>query len=266
MDGGEKECACKRLGPLGRVGPLGADNMRQQLGRSFKLRVGNSPTQLGAVPLNRDSILVFTGSGVEDEETGKAAGDAYASALSITCHLDMIDTPVEPQPQPADILGEIEWGTDGTSAKAEFDWKHGTVLQVSGSFVRMSAFLEGVPGIQPPALEEQTVGGHIGYYPVTRCLPTRTFALGPIQGTGTASDIIRIPRFACKAFFFPLPFVAGVTDVTLEYISIVGTGIAQADALTPTGNIIPGRAHYVRVINNAVPALVNAQLVFELAL
>ncbi len=265
MDGGQKDCACKMLGPLGRVGPLGADNMRQQLGRSFKLRVGNSPQQPGVAPLNRNATLIFTGAGVEDQETGKAAGDAYASALSITCHLDMIDAPAEPQPQPGNILGEIEWGTDGTSAKAQFDWKHGTVIQVSGSFVKLSAFLQGVPGLDPAeVVVEQTVGGHIGYYPVTRCLPTRTFILGAIANAAS-SLLIRIPRFACRTFFLPVPFDA--PSLVTEYSTDPApTVIAEGVATSPAGLVIPGGAHYVRVSNRGATPLTNSRLVFELAL
>lgn len=265
---GAGDCACKTLGPLGRVGPLGADNSRQQLGRSFKLQIGNSPTVIGEVPLNRDSLLVYTGSGVEDEDTGKAAGDAYASALSITCHLDMIDTEESPQPQPGNILGEIEWGTDGTSAKAEFDWKHGTVIQVSGSFVKLRAFLESVPGLDPDeVVVRQTVGGHIGYYPVTKCAPTRTLFVGGIADAGE-SDPLRIPRFACKTFFLGVPAVAS-NDVVIRYRAQPASApIAEGQGALASslGFLIPNGAHYVTVTNDSGDPIVDSRLIFELAL
>lgn len=151
--------------------------MRRQQGRSFKL------SNVGPSPMLRER-LIFTG-GVG--KGNKGIGDAYASAVSIACSRDGA---------PGSVLGTIEWGTDGHSNTARFDWLQGTVIHVAGSAFTLTAEL--IPDKNEEALAPDltvTAGASIAYYASSRQRPTRTlYAAGPIGG---AVDV-EIPAFAAS--------------------------------------------------------------------
>lgn len=157
-------------------GPLGANNMRRQQGRSFAL------SNAGNAPMTRER-LIFTG-GVG--KGNKGDGDAYASACTIACSRDM--------QAPGTVLGLIEWGTDGHSNSAYFDWLNGTCIHVAGSSFCLTAEL--VPDRDAVAIAPGTtvtVGASIGYYAASRRPPTRTI-YGPIAGPGAID--VEVPAFA----------------------------------------------------------------------
>ncbi len=183
-------------------GPLGSDNMRRQQGRSFNL------TTLPDKPRAVRERLVFTG-GVGKGNDG--IGDAYASAVTIACSLIGRGT----------VVGLVEWGTDGHSNSAHFDWLNGTTIHVAGASFTVSAEL--VPDGSETALAEGldvTVGASIAYWSAGRQHPTRTI----YAPAGITSAVeVEIPAFASR-----LHVTANITPlaVTAEFLSQGGIVLA----------------------------------------
>lgn len=149
--------------------------MRRQQGRSFEL------TNILPKPCTRER-LIFTG-GVG--KGNKGDGDAYASACTIFCSRDG---------RAGLVLGTVEWGTDGHSNVASFDWLNGTCVHVGGSSFTVTAELIPDPGAD--ALAENlrvNVGASIAYYAASRLRPTRTI-YAPLGGAGDVD--VEVPAFA----------------------------------------------------------------------
>lgn len=244
-------------------GPLGSDNYRQQLGRSF---------ELGA-PVNKlRQTLVFTGATQHTRApvglARRALGDAAASLVQVTCTYRGEGETNSERPLP--VRGQIDWGTDGHQSTAYFDWLNGTVLQVSASFVRVTAEVVGVMAQdeEEPSYSDEaivTVGATIGYGATNRPAPTLTQQVRLVAVDETPPEaFVAIPRFARRLWWLGAvqPLVAwciGPSD-TLQ--------IGQVDPLsinTRQAYERPGPATHLRVVGDFGPATVNT-LVWELVL
>lgn len=175
-------------------GPLGADNMRRQQGRSWELRAS------GPGATRRERVIYTGGLG----KGNKGKGDAYASACTIACSIIGRGT----------VRGTIEWGTDGHANRAQFDWLHGTQIHVSGSAFDLIAEL--IPDALAQALDEDvnvTVGASIGYWSAGRLAPTLTEYIGAIDATPVE---LEVPAFAGRLHVASIvaPLVVGVRFLT----------------------------------------------------
>lgn len=249
------------------AGPLGTSNFRQQLGRSVDL---GTPSKYGL-----KQILVFAGATQRTQDrgagrhglAGRAAGDSAASVLQVSCSYRTLNEAAAARP--LQIRGEIAWGTDGHQCSAFFDWLNGTVLQVSASFVRITAEVipnlagaEEEPSFDTDALVE--VGATIGYSGANRPSPTFTqqLRLEP-DGVTPQSGVIAIPRFA-RSLRWLGPVLSSVQWA-------IGPGAGQSiGQVDPDGLQTrwryerPGPATHLQVTGNDTATL-NA-LVWELAL
>lgn len=181
------------------AGPLGSTNMRRQQGRSFLLT--NDPER----PLLRER-LIFTG-GVG--KGNKGVGDAYASACTIACSRGG---------ELGTVIGTIEWGTDGHSNVAYFDWLNGTCIHVGGSAFTLTAEL--VPDGANEAIAENTsvtVGASIAYYAASRRPPTRTI-YAPLAGLGPVE--LEVPSFASV-----LHVASTITPLVVQVEFLSGAGL-----------------------------------------
>lgn len=137
-------------GALAQWGPLGSSKLRRNLGRSIRLEAAGGKT--------RAEVLVFTGADSSDNNA-LAIGDSLASSCTVTLAILQqnvgVDEPV------AVIEGTIEWGTDGTSAQARFDWLNGGVLVAAASSFKVTAEILSIP----PGRSVE-VAAFIGYYTV----------------------------------------------------------------------------------------------------
>lgn len=180
-----------------RDGPLGTQNYRRQLGRSFVL----------CSAAQKDRVtLVYTGATQNAPEGQlrkgldlRAEGDAAASLVQVSCTYEGQNA--ENAERPLQVRGTIAWGTDGHQCSAEFDWNNGTILQVAASFVKVSARIvdnltatDLVPTHNADAAVQ--VGATIGYWASARLAPTLT-QQGRLDGTVEAPVVVfPIPRFA----------------------------------------------------------------------
>lgn len=245
-------------------GPLGLNNYRRQLGRSF---------ELGGPSGKLKETLVFTGATQRTDPrvamAARAPGDAAASLVQITCTYRGENT--DNAARPLTVRGQVDWGTDGHQSTAYFDWLNGAVVQVSGSFVRVTAEIVGVlsvedttPTFDPDAVV--TVGATIGYGGATRPPPTLTQQVRLVQdGVDPPQAVLTIPRFARRLWWLgPAPasvaWAAGPT-AALE--------LAQIDPLTVSTRQAyerPGVATHVRITGNGGPTPQLNTLTWELVL
>lgn len=232
-------------GFLARYGPLGTGKQRRQLGRSITLQPAGGRT--------RAEVLVFAGAG-NSETNDLCAGDALASACTLTTAILQQGVPSnEPD---AVIEGSIEWGTDGTSQSARFDWRNGGTIVVAGSSFKLSAELLSIP-------EERTVdvAAFIAYYPV-RCCEARLTRVA-----SAPSSVLLIPPMAHAV----LPLVDDAAAATLQFTSdrdgaipLLGPLTYPAGAVgatTPARKVPPGAAAVV--VTTAAAAMAVA---FELSM
>lgn len=250
------------------AGPLGVSNYRQQLGRSVELGV---PTKYGlAMTLVQAGATQRTGDKGAGAEglAGRAAGDSLATLLQVTCTYaganDANNT------RPLAIRGRIDWGTDGHQAQAYFDWFNGTVLQVSASFVKVTA--EVVPnygsGDAAPTYSDTaivTVGATVGYAAANRPAPTLTQQLR-LSATPPAAPtaVVAIPRFARRLWWLGPALTSAEWAMGPGALQLLG----QVDPLGVTTRQPyerPGFATHLQLTGNVGAATLN-HLVWELAL
>ncbi len=245
-------------------GPLGLDNYRQQLGRSF---------ELGGPVEKLKQTLINTGATQRTDPrvsmAQRAQGDSAASLVQVTCTYRGEND--DNAARPLTIRGQIDWGTDGHQSTAYFDWLNGTVVQVSASFVRVTAEVVGVMGLEDeaPTFDEDalvTVGATIGYGGANRPPPTLTQQVRYVQdGVDLPEAVITIPRFARRLWWLgPSPtslvWAAGPTGA-LELGQVDPLGMTTRQAYER-----PGVATHLLLTGNAgaLPTLNN--LTWELVL
>lgn len=224
---------------LAEAGPLGAKNIRRQLGRSVKLQ--------GAGGRTRAEVLVFAG-GDGPDNFSLGCGDALASTCTIT--LAIIQQSVGSDEAIAVIEGSIEWGTDGTGGSALFDWRNGGVIVVSGASFKVSAHLLSIPDGR-----SVEVAAFIGYYTVPggRAQLTR-FA------TGNASTVIPIAQMA-HSVLAQVDDASGValqfTSDALGTIPLFGVRTIAAGSFDVPVPIPPGAAAVVATPSGALPVPIS---------
>lgn len=216
------------------LGPLGADNMRRQQGRSFRLHTNTTPgigVQPGQAPTTRER-LIFTG-GVGKGNEG--IGDAYASACTLACSITGRGT----------VRGKIEWGTDGHSNTAYFDWLQGTVIHVAGAAFTLEAELVADAADEELAGDlDVTVGASIGYYAAGRRAPTRT-----LYGAAPPAGAVEIEITPFAAVLHVASNVAPL-DVLAEFLnaaSVVLTAYTETDFAAGASVPVPNGAVAVRL-------------------
>ena len=182
-------------GVLALWGPLGAKKTRRQLGRSVQLS--------GVGGKTRAEVLVFTGADTAEGPSGLDVGDALASVCTITTAI--IDRTGIPPDEPTPVIeGIIDWGTDGTSASARFDWRNGGNIVAGGSSFKVSA--EAVLIDRGHVID---VAAFISYYPI-RCCEARLTRVVLESPT-----IFEIPAMAHAV----LPMVDDNNGATLQFTS-----------------------------------------------
>ena len=201
---------------LALYGPLGSKKIRRQLGRSVRLDAAGGRT--------RAEVLVFTGADAPDDHS-LSPGDALASTCTIT--VAVIQQNVGVDEAVAVIEGVIEWGTDGTSCAARFDWLNGGVVTVAASSFKVSAELVSIP-----AGRSVEVAAFIGYYTVPCC----TARLTRVAAAGVAS-VIPVPQMAQSV----IPLIDDANGATIQFTSDVAGAIPLFGPHTiPAGGVLLG--------------------------
>lgn len=211
-----------------KFGPLGSSKLRRNLGRSIRLEAAGGKT--------RAEVLVFTGADASDTDA-LAVGDSLASSCTITLAILQQNVAVD---EPAAVIeGTIEWGTDGTSAQARFDWLNGGVLVAAASSFKVSAEIVSIP---PERSVE--VAAFIGYYTVPCCA-------GRLTRIAAAGGVTTIPIAQLAQRIVPLTDDAN--GVTLQFTADAGGTLplfglhTVAAGLSPDGIPIPPGAAAVNV-------------------
>ncbi len=194
-------------------GPLGASKMRRNLGRSCRLEAAGGKT--------RAEVLVFTGADASDDNA-LSVGDALASTCTVTLAILQqnvgVDEPI------AVIEGSIEWGTDGTSASARFDWLNGGVIVAAASSFKVSAEIISIPDGR-----SVEVAAFIGYYTVP-CCAGRLTRIAEAGGT-----IIPIAQMAQAV----VPLTDDANGATLQFTADANGAIPIFGALTVPAGLPP---------------------------
>ncbi len=251
--------------PLFTRGPLGTRNYRQQLGRSVEL---GDPSKYG----NR-MTLVYTGATQDTQHrdglAARAAGDAAASILQVTCTYRGVNQ--ANVTRPLTVRGRIDWGTDGHQSSAYFDWLNGTCVQVAGSFCQVVAEVVDVYAGADEAPTHSTtavvtVGATVAFGAANRPAPTYTQQLRMLQDAAPAlpTATIAIPRFARKLWWL------GPSPTSLQWAAgpAVGLVLGEVDPLginTRQPYERPGPATHLYAVGSAGGATLNT-LVWELVL
>lgn len=199
---------------LADYGPLGGKKGARQLGRSVRLEAAGGRT--------RAEVLVYTGAAAPNNFS-LDPGDALAATCTITTGIIQQGMPAD---QPVAVIeGSLEWGTDGTSQSARFDWRNGGVIIVAGSSFKVSAELLSIP--EDSSVE---VCAFIGYYhagcPCEARL-TRTAVPGGV--------VLPIPSMAHAV----LPIVDDVDGATLQFTRDVAGAIPLFGAVTYAAGTAP---------------------------
>lgn len=231
-------------------GPLGLDNYRKQLGRSDILCTARQKNK---------AILLQAGAtqNLRGDDTQRAVGDAAASAMQISCtYRPDNDAALA---RPLQVRGLIQWGTDGHQAESYFDWLNGTVIQVSGSFVRVIAEIvdnlgagESEPTHDPDA--QVTVGATLGYWNAARLAPTLTQQLRLVGADPGPAAVVVIPRFA-RRLWWTGPVLTDVQWAIGPGAGMTLGAVDPAGMLTRQGYERPGNATHLQITGNVTTTL-----------
>jgi hypothetical protein len=183
-----------------------------------------------------------------------------ASQATLSCSLAGADLAIMPR-----VTGEIQWGTDGGTHEALFDFVHGTQLSVPADGIRLSALIEDNPAHLPFVV----AGASVGYYPRGGIPPRRT--LHSVADIDTnASGTYVIPAFASRVAVG----VVGIGILTGPIITVAflaATGVPMMTVAALTGfeasrSIpIPNGAASV-VVTNLSDEAVSQHVIFDLSL
>lgn len=224
-------------------GPLGLRNMRRQQGKSREL--GPSLGELR-------EALVFSGSPNKSAQDEGVLGDALASTLTITCSLR------QNAGTAGVVRGTVRWGSDGHQTEAAFDWVHGTVVQVVGSFVEVIAEL-----VEYGENTLVNVGAFVGYFSAQRLPATLTQAVAAPIAPGLAAPVL-VPAFASR-LHVAAPLVGQAYTAT--FLDAAGAALAAynqvpfaAGARVP----VPNGAQSLQIASGG--AAFVAALIYELTI
>lgn len=237
---------------LARLGPLGARNRRNNLGKGARLGVlADEGTRARLFQAKADS----------------AEGEALGQTATITCALGQISA--EEDPTDFRLEGVIQWGNSGASAEARFDWKNGTCVRVAGASFSLSCEL--LPGFQSDALDPDlvvNVDAFVGYVPNGQTMaPTLTrFAEAPLLGPAANFPV---PAFAQRALLF-MPGITGAGG-TIEWVTRDGTVLVTSGTIidAAVGRFafeVPNSAAVLRATIAAGVVGRNVLVMWELAL
>lgn len=217
------------VGTLEQTGPLGAGNMRRQLGRSDKLIVGRR-TEVTLVQAGSDGAA----------HGGPSLGEALAQSMVLTCTYRLDPTRAQEVANPgnlkARVLGRISYGNDGHGEEIRFDWRFGTTIRVPAGFVRLSAELgpELMAGEQPTS--DVVVGAFAAYGQPVHCATlTQRLTVTPSPGI-----LVPVPsrarRFTAWAGAqISTRWMAGTTWVGADPIRMIGNSQGEEWSVIPAG-------------------------------
>lgn len=181
------------VGTLERSGPLGAYNMRRQLGRSARLILNQK----------QEVTLLQTGA-KREEESGPSLGESLARSMILTFTYKLDPTAAQAAASPGNlrtrVLGTLSWGQDGHSEDMDFDWMRGGTIRAPAGFVRLTARV--VNGLDDSAPNSNVVVGAFVTYgePSIR----RATLTQRIQTAASPGASITIPaRARSVAFWCP---------------------------------------------------------------
>lgn len=184
--------------------------------------------------------------------------DQLAAGIQVSCSIAPIDSwqPGQEALSIARVLGRVYWGTDGAQHVAEFDWIHGAVLSVAGSFCMVQGhILEDAEQLQ--AAVATRIGASVGYFPhspplrrtyVNLAVPAGDTIRNPVPPFARSVEVLRSPQAAVTAVLedasgFPLAMLSTLNGVRFP--------------------LVPGTAQ-VAVSNMSLDPLNAIQTVFEL--
>lgn len=180
--------------------------------------------------------------------------DQLAQVCMVACQLFPRDGAAIP---PA-VVGTVAWGTDGFQSTAEFDFSSGTVLCISGSFVRLSARIDrDAPGNGGAAMPPVRVGAHVGYGAPER---SSVFRTRYFEFAGAGALTVAVPAFARSVRV--LKSVAAAA-LTVEQLDRAGNVLTQETGAGQFDQEVPNDSRQLRL--TAVGA-VSARALFTLFL
>lgn len=180
--------------------------------------------------------------------------DELAAGFQIACEVVPADGTVDGKIPP--VVGLIEWGTDGSTETAEFDFVNGTVISVAGSSVRVKARYEMPPAADHPV--PAIVRAHIGYFPKPAAPAQRT--LGGLA-VASASVVVSVPKFARFVRVLRAPLVSTTLTLANEAGADVGVYGPSVDPVLALP--LPNDARTATLLNGGAVAA-NLRAVFEL--
>lgn len=152
------------------------------------------------------------------------------------------------------IIGLLEWGNDGATVSAEFDFVNGTQLSVAAASVRVGARYDTPPAEPFPVL----VRAHIGYMPKPAGPITRTFRAAIDPG---AQVVLPVPKFARRVRLVRSPQNAAILSLfqVFPFVQIATVSSAAPELELP----IPNDARAV-VVDNLGPVAMVTRVIFDL--
>lgn len=185
-----------------------------------------------------------------------------ATQATVSCSLGGVKVSDMPR-----VIGRIQWGSDGGTHEALFDFIHGTQLSIPSDGIRVDAMIEGNQAGVPQVI----AGASVGYYPRGGLSPRRTI-LNPEIVDAQSAVAYDIPAFASHVSIGigSVPATQTGAVVTVEFMSAGGgsmtfvTSMSTYEASRPIP--IPNGATQVQVYNLLEEINVNQLLIFELFL
>jgi hypothetical protein len=183
-----------------------------------------------------------------------------AAGIQIACEVEEINK-VQVQEAPPGtlvtppVVGILEWGNDGATVSAEFDFVNGTILSVAAASVRLRAQYE-IPPQQPFPV---VLRAHVGYFPKPAGPAQRSFSATVAAGSDVAFPV---PKFARRVRLVRSPLVSARLNVLSLFP--LGTVAQYGPTVDPVLDLpLPNGSRLVAVSNlGADPAVLS--VVFDL--
>lgn len=178
--------------------------------------------------------------------------DELATAFQISCELAQV-RPFQDGEQPEGtnqtppVVGLLEWGTDGATVSAEFDFANGTILSVAASSVRLRARFDNPPeGV--PADFAIVARAQIGYFTKPSGPATRTLRATVANGAQIAFPV---PKFARRVRVVRSPLASTTVELFSVFPAFASIALDGPSVAPEIQLPIPNDARVVVISNNS---------------
>ncbi|HRI66358.1 MAG TPA: hypothetical protein PK156_19050 [Polyangium sp.] len=196
----------------------------------------------------------------------KGGSNVSPTLVTIQCSLE-ITQPQTPPTSVIGVMGFLDWGINGCSHVAKFDWLQGCAFTLTATSFKLRAKLRN--GLSPGTYVKAGASIAYGTKPVVP-LQLTTDYVTLVSNNGGASTIFDIPPWATHGLLVATPFSAllarGILVEVLTFTNVLRYDLRPGDCTEANRFPLSFDVQRVRVTNQSDEGPVNVAIIWRLTL